>query len=263
METERIEVVVKSDKGVIKQINEDNFIIKVGQIDGKDFGLFALCDGLGGLEKGEVASKKMVSALEVWWHSRIGIFLGNNVEDKSLLIELRNVLIKVNKELFDYGKENNIRLGTTASILLILKGKFYICHIGDSRIYVINESVKKLTEDHTYYNQLLKEGNIEKSKTVKRSILTQCVGVGDNIKPNFFVGKLSKKATFVLCSDGFYNKMKDEDFIEMKNDLYEGSDYGYMGEVCASFIEKIKARGEKDNISVIAIKYSRNRGVNV
>ncbi|MGG7179426.1 PP2C family protein-serine/threonine phosphatase [Clostridium paraputrificum] len=255
-----IEVVVKSDKGIVKKVNQDNFLIKVGKVKEDEFGLFAICDGLGGLSQGEVASKKVVLALEKWWNTRLSIIVTSSIGDRDILMEMGQVINKVNEDIINYSKENSIKIGTTSSILLILNRRFYICHIGDSRIYTINEKLNQLTKDHTYYNKLVEEGNIEKSKTVKKSILTQCIGANISIKPNFLVGDLNKNTLFILCSDGFYNKMTEGEFFKMKYDLEETSDYGYMGEVCTRYIENIKAKGEKDNISVIGVKFNITGG---
>lgn len=260
MGQEIIEVVVKSDKGRVKKVNEDNFLIKVGKINNNEFGLFAICDGLGGLSNGDLASKEMVLELEKWWNNRIANIVSNNIVDRDILVELSCVIRDVNRKLIKYASDNNIRLGTTASILLIYNRKFYVCHIGDSRIYTISSSVNKLTKDHTYYNKLIQDGEIEESKKVKKSILTQCVGSGPSISPDFLVGRLNKDVLFILCCDGFYNKMSDREFMDMKNELEETSDYGYMGEICTKYIELIKGKGERDNITVMAIKYRVNEG---
>lgn len=252
---QKIEVIVKTDKGIVKDVNQDNFLIKVGEVNGNDIGLFSICDGLGGLAKGEIASKLMVTTLQKWWKSRLNQILTPSVRDEDILRELNSALLEGNSEIIKYGKENGIKSGTTCSIILILKEKFYICHVGDSRIYSIDSTINQLTKDHTYYNKLIEAGEIEKSKTVKKSILTQCVGVNETIKPVYLVGKLKKEALFLLCSDGFYKKMSEGDFYKMKYEIEETSDYGYMGEICSKYVNFVKNKGEKDNISVILVKY--------
>ncbi|MGL5150377.1 MAG: PP2C family protein-serine/threonine phosphatase [Clostridium sp.] len=255
MGAECIEVVVKTDKGRVKKVNEDNFLIKVAKFNNREFGLFAICDGLGGLSNGDFASKRMVQQLEKWWNNKIQGVLNADIEDRDILIEFSIVMREVNRELINYGKENNLKLGTTASVLFVLNRKFYICHIGDSRIYTIDKEIKVLTKDHTYYNELISKGKFHEAKNVKRSILTQCIGSGIDIRPDFLVGKLPSEVLFLLCCDGFYNKMTFKDFQEMKKELYETSDYGYMGQVCNKYIQLVKGRGERDNITVLAIKY--------
>lgn len=255
-EKELLEVVVKTDKGTVKKINEDNFLIKVAKVNDKEFGLFAICDGLGGLSNGDLASKKMVLALERWWNSKIKLIINSSLDDKDILIEFSLVTREVNRELIQYSKENNVKLGTTASILFVFKKKFYICHIGDSRIYTVDNEIKALTKDHTYYNDLISKGKFNEAKTVKKSILTQCIGSSISIKPHFIVGNLPKDVLFILCCDGFYNKLSSKEILNMKEELYETSDYGYMGQICTKYIELVKSKGERDNITVLAIKYS-------
>jgi PPM family protein phosphatase len=252
---QNIEVIVKTDKGTIKEINQDNFLIKVGRISRGDIGLFVICDGLGGLSKGEIASKFMVTALQRWWNTRLNQILTSSIKDEDILRELNKALLEGNSQIINFGRENDIKLGTTCSMILILKEKFYICHIGDSRIYSIDNTINQLTKDHTYYNKLIEEGEIEKSKTVNKSILTQCIGVKEAIKPVYLVGKLKKEAFFLLCSDGFYRNMSEGDFYRMKYEIEETSDYGYMGEICSKYVDFVKQKGEKDNISVILVKY--------
>lgn len=252
MKRKKFVIASKTDIGNVKKINQDNFLCKNGNFEGHEFGLFIVCDGVGGLSRGEIASSMVTQHFDLWFDNELMELISNNLTDSNTIKNsICNNLYKVNQNLMNFSIEENIKLGTTTTILFILDKKYYIAHIGDSRVYMVDKNIHQLTEDHTYYEQLIKEGNIEKARTTKKSILTQCIGVKKNINIYLNEGNLNKKSTFILCSDGFYNKLDKKiikNIYKLKNKRQKK-----LQKHCEKLVDNIKVKGERDNITLIAL----------
>ncbi len=249
----KITVGAKTDIGNVKQVNQDALLCKIGSMNNNEFGLFVVCDGLGGLEYGEVASKKTTEYFEEWWNTNIKTILQTNDSEKLIKESLEEVLIKSNREIIQLSNEINSKIGTTASVLFILNKNYYIVHIGDSRIYEINKNMIQLTEDHSQYEMLKKQG-IKNLQNVKKNVLTQCIGVNDKLDIFYKKGKISKNTNFLICSDGLHNKMDKESVINKFNNknskIFRTKD---LQEICENLIDEVKEKKERDNITAIAI----------
>lgn len=249
----KITVGSKTDIGNVKQVNQDALLCKIGSMNNNEFGLFVVCDGLGGLEYGEVASKKTTEYFEEWWNTNIKTILQTNDSEKLIRESLEEVLIKSNREIIQLSNEINSKIGTTASVLFILNKNYYIVHIGDSRIYEINKNMIQLTEDHSQYEMLKKQG-IKNLQNVKKNVLTQCIGVNDKLDIFYKKGKISKNTNFLICSDGLHNKMDKESVINKFNNknskVFRTKD---LQEICENLIDEVKEKKERDNITAISI----------
>ena len=250
-------VSASSDKGIVKSTNQDSLMAKALSIDNENAVLAVLCDGVGGLSKGELASGTVVRAFDRWFSERFpAIFYVENLQEQ--IQEDWNKLLEIyNEKIRNYGKENGLSLGTTLTAILILKGRYYVINIGDSRTYRIdNVTVTQLTKDQTIVNYELEQGIItaEQAKTDSRNnILLQCVGATENLIPDYFFGEVQTGATYMLCSDGFRHLISQEEILQAfrPNSLV---DTETMKKRELELIELNKSRMEKDNISVITIK---------
>lgn len=160
-------------------------------------------------------------------------------------------------------KKESVKVGTTVSALLLCNDIYYIAHVGDSRIYKINKEIKQLTEDHTLVamnvrNNIMTE--IEAKNSAKKNILTQCVGVKENIEVFKERGKINKNDVFVLCCDGFYNKFEEEELYSEIKKIKNIIDNDVLQEAAQKFVNKVKERGEKDNISIIIVGFVSDEG---
>lgn len=255
----KLVVGAKTDIGNIKKINQDSFLYKIGSFNESDFGLFVVCDGVGGLSKGEIASSKVIEIFNNWWNKEVKNLIKNLCNDEIVKQSIEETIHNANKELISFSKFNNVQLGTTVTVLFLINNKYYIAHVGDSRVYKIEKNVEQLTEDHTYYAKLLKEGNYEKAKTVKKSILVQCVGIKEDIEIYHSIGEINKTCTFLVCSDGFYNRMdnkKLKKLFKIKN-INQDS----LQDLCNQSIEEVKRLGERDNITLLSINTRMKKNI--
>lgn len=249
-----------SDKGNVKEVNQDNFLAQICAGTNGDEGIFIMCDGMGGLSKGEVASTKAVHGFKVWFDLNFKK-LSLNSSAKDILSSLSQVLENVNKEIISYGLSIAERVGTTTSVLLIYSNNYYIVHVGDSRIYKLEKKIEQLTQDHTYVAMSVKNNLMTKEEAKvnsRKNVLTQCIGVKENIEIFKNTGKISGKEIFILCSDGFYNKLSEDEIVQaLKNNDEINNDT--LQETAAQLVTTVMSRAERDNISVMLVGLSSKR----
>lgn len=249
-------VTAVSDKGIKKPVNQDSLTIKVADTQYGQVVLAVICDGMGGLEYGEVASSNVMKAFEEWFYNDFPRLLQTGYQSDEIQKQWENIINVLNHKLMNYGRERNIRLGTTITAMLFIDKNYYIIHVGDTRAYEIHYNLKQLTIDQTVIQRELDMGNItmEQAKIdARRNVLLQCVGASEVLFPEFIVGEIQEDAVYMLCSDGFRHEVTDQEiavyFAPMN--LCNVEHMSYYAEY---LIELNKSRMERDNISVLLIR---------
>ncbi|MDD3223246.1 MAG: serine/threonine-protein phosphatase [Clostridium sp.] len=243
-----------SDKGNVREVNQDNILVEIGEYEGKDFGMFVVCDGLGGLTSGEIASKMAIVRLKKWWEEELIYLIKRNLENDLQRI-LAKIIKEINRNIIEYGIEIESNVGTTLSLIFIYKGKYYVAHVGDSRIYCLKNEIVQVTEDHSYVSYKVKNHMMtadEAKKSNEKNLLLQCVGVKNNLDIFFTVGEIKQNEIFIICSDGFYNKLEKKD-VTKHIKANEDFDNETLQETSEELVQIVKNRGETDNISVILV----------
>lgn len=249
----KVQYVVKSDVGTYKKTNQDSVLFEHASFKGKDIILGVVCDGVGGLDKGELASKTVIECFQSWFENE----LKNNLDIQDILNEWKHLIIDVNNRLIEYGKKYRIQLATTLSALLILDESVLLFHVGDSRIYLINEKIKQLSIDHTLVQKEIDQGILSNEEALmdpRRHILYQCIGVNEGIHPQIELSSL-QSGTYLLCTDGFYNTLIKDEFLEFNQYHSKRKLNSYVNDL----FNRIKCRDEKDNISVIGIQFENRK----
>lgn len=247
-------VTADTDIGILKDTNQDSLLVKHGRFKGEEVLLAIACDGMGGLEKGELASATVIRAFSEWFDSEAHKELEN--PDMSAIGNKWSLMLKsLNEKIGEYGKSFRASLGTTFTGILLYKGQYVIVHVGDTRVYFIDKSLNQLTEDQTFVAREIKRGNMtpEQAKIDKRrNMLLQCVGASPSVEPQIITGS-ANPGVYMICSDGFRHELSEEEMYAEFNpsDLFSKDD---MNERIHYLIEQNKKRNEKDNISVILIK---------
>ncbi|GAE90723.1 PP2C family protein-serine/threonine phosphatase [Acetivibrio straminisolvens] len=245
-----------SDIGNVKKTNEDNILVKVGDEKNGEFGLFLVADGMGGLAAGEVASRIIVNEFSLWWEQQLpNIFQREKNEVLSVIsYELDGLIRDINQKIIRFGLSINAKVGSTLTMLFIYQDKYLIKHVGDSRIYRINSCITKLTEDHSWVAQQVREGKMREEEAKyhpKRNILTKCLGVMENLEIFNACGNIASDDGFLVCSDGFHNYLDDDEiYNSLSSCKKEDAD---VQKTLGSLLEKVKLRGAADNISAVAI----------
>ena len=247
-----------TDKGIKKETNQDSLCIKKASVPEGEILLLAVCDGMGGLYKGEIASASVVNALSFWFEREVPLLLRdfsmNKVEES-----LYRLILDQNTELIRRGRNEGAQMGTTVNAMFVMPdGHYIIMNVGDSRNYKMDvNGIVQLTEDQSVVARDVKRGLITKEQALKdprRSVLLQCVGVTDGIEPDFYQGVVKQNEMYLVCSDGFVHEIKEEE-IYRQVAISNMSSSEAISDTLASLVTTIKERGEKDNITSIICRW--------
>ncbi len=246
----------RTDIGLAKSTNQDSLSMRVINTPQGRMVLAVLCDGMGGLDKGEVASAAVIRAFDNWLHNDFPVLCGAPIEDSMIKEQWNRIVVEQNNVIKNYGARQGTQLGTTVVAILLTQTRYYILNVGDSRAYEISNVIKQITADQTFVAREVALGNmtVEQARTDKRrNVLLQCVGASDEVYPEFFYGETNGNAVYMLCSDGFRHEVSADEIYEKLNPnvLF---DENMMNTNSEQLIELNKARKEQDNISVALIR---------
>ena len=241
-----IKAYARTDKGNVRENNEDYFYIS-NSLD--EVQLYLLADGMGGYNGGEIASKLAVQTAKN--------YIENNFKDiekdKDSIIQLLGSSMEyANMVVYEKAKATPELqgMGTTLEICLIYNNKAYIGHVGDSRIYRVRKQfIRKLTQDHSYVQKLVKEGTITKEQAEhhpQKNMLMKALGCNAFVEPDVMVKGFLKDDIIIMCSDGLSNLVDQETIYEMASkNIEQGT---------KDLVQLAKDRGGYDNITVGIIK---------
>lgn len=249
-------IVCCTDTGSSKKINQDSMLVKQAVCRGERIVLTVMCDGMGGLKKGEVASASLAKAFSGWFERDLPSIIASPFLGEDILLSWDSLIKSTNKKISKYGRENGIKLGTTLTAMLFIGNSYYVAHVGDSRIYELTSRIRQLTKDQTLFQRELDRGILTKNQAeedLKRSILLQCVGAADKLEPAYMRGTISRDAVYMLCCDGFYHAVTEQEIYRELNPSELKSE-SVMEKHCRKLIAWDMKRGEQDNISVIVVR---------
>ena len=238
-----LEIAKKCDIGRIREKNQD--YVDYVQLN-SDEAFLLVCDGMGGHKAGEIASKMTGEYI-------IKQFLSHpDFENEGDIREyLMKIIQEVNYFVYDTANSNDSLkgMGTTIAVVYINHDEVYISHVGDSRVYLIDDAIKLMTRDDTLVNLLVDSGAISEFEAryhPQRNILLQAIGVSSPVSISYRKEKFTKG--ILLCSDGLYTSMSDERILELFND------HDSMEEVADSLIDEANKNGGFDNIGVVVAR---------
>lgn len=243
-----------TDVGISKTTNQDSVLIKHASTDIGEVLMAIVCDGMGGLAKGELASATVIRAFSKWFDEELPYEL-ENVDMQVIGGKWSLMLKSLNVQILEYGQQLGSNLGTTFSGILFVDDKYVIVHVGDTRIYHIGSTLHQLTTDQTFVAREISRGTMtaEQAKTDKRrNLLLQCVGASKNVDPQVLCGA-AEKGAYMICSDGFRHEVTPGEIYESLNPINFMNENA-MHNNAKYLIELVKSRQEKDNISVVLIK---------
>jgi serine/threonine protein phosphatase PrpC len=223
-----------SDTGKKRRRNEDSYVVAPP--------LFAVADGMGGAQAGEVASKLAAAALE---DTDSGSSSGQERVVSLIQEANRRVYARANTDPATSG------MGTTMTVALVEGQVVTIGHVGDSRAYLVRAgSLEQLTEDHSLVNELLKSGKLspqEAETHPQRSVITRAVGTDPDVDVDAFTVDALEGDVFLLCSDGLTDMVDDEGILDVVERYHDDLD-----RVAKSLVSAANRGGGEDNITVIA-----------
>ena len=213
-----------TDVGTVKTVNQDSLMIRIADIGMHKTAFAVVCDGMGGLQQGELASATVVRAYEKWYEEELPELLEQSHTEKVFANTLEDtwsrIALECNEKIRKYGHKQGVNLGTT---LTVEQAK------NDSR----------------------------------KSVLLQCIGVNETLRPDFMMGEIPENAAFLVCTDGFwhepprevlyrtcYEDMQMLEWMPQNNKQNAAS----MQETLKGLASRSKQRGERDNLSAILIQ---------
>lgn len=245
-----------TDIGITKETNQDSLSVKVINTNQGRMVFAILCDGMGGLEKGEVASASVIRAFEGWIQNELPQLCNSAIEDASIREQWNAIITEQNKSIKAYGARQGVQLGTTAVVMLLTQSRYFILNVGDSRVYELSDKIVQITNDQTFVAREVALGNMteEEAKTDdRRNVLLQCVGASDEVYPDMFFGDVKPNAVYMLCSDGFRHEITPAEIYEkLQPNVLMGENS--MNQNSRFLINLNKQRQERDNISVALIR---------
>lgn len=254
----KYKIAVQTDVGIKKDTNQDSCCVKEGTTDKGAVLMAVICDGMGGLAKGEVASATLIKTFDAWFERELPEILAMDNPLAEVQYRWDRIIKEQNQNIAAYGKSLKLQLGSTITAMLILEdNRYIIAHVGDSRAYKItNTTVDVLTEDQTVVAREVKQGKLtpEQAKTdPRRNVLLQCVGASRIVEPVFYYGTVGADECYMLCSDGFRHVITAQ---EIGNAFAPGcnENEAQMAEHIVELIELNKFRHENDNITALLIK---------
>ena len=205
-----------------RKTNMDTIILLERVISGENSLLITVCDGVGSLADGGVASTQIVNHLSEWFYRL--------VNTEIIGLKLRDEISAINRTIIDYALEHSIQTASTLSALFMTENSYYIVNIGDSRVYsVTNKELTQLTYDDSAEN----------------GALTAAIGFSQEPVLFYSEGQIDKQQ-FIVCSDGFYKRLDDEYLLN--NISYKSKKD--IDKSIRRIVDYVIGRGEKDNISV-------------
>ena len=248
--------VARTDVGRKRQINEDSFF----RDDGHAF--YVVADGVGGHNKGEIASREAVEQLRMWVYgaARDLDALSQRIQtgESDCVWEIRRLLESGVKSacymVFGMAELDPEKKGmsTTMSALLVRGNLAFAVHVGDSRVYRVRKgTVLQLTEDHTLINYKVKHGMMTKAEAEKaagKNVITRAVGHKDYVQVDTADIDIAPGDRFLLCSDGLHGYFSsDREVVDLCGD-------GALDECAEAAIAVANQRGGKDNITAVVVE---------
>lgn len=248
---------VYTDIGTQKPGNQDSLCVRRAvSPEGGEILLAAVCDGMGGLSKGEEASARLITAVERWFDSHLEL-IAQARSFAEVRRQLTDLIVAQNRQIAEYAEQSGVQMGSTLTALLAVGRRCLTVNVGDSRIYMIKDRrVVQLTADQSLVEREIRQGRITREEAKhhpQRNVLLQCVGIGREVTPVFGENTVENGAIYVICSDGFCHELADEEMAEalMYQAMGTAED---MRRALAELTERCKARGEGDNITAVAAK---------
>jgi protein phosphatase len=237
----RIAVSALSDIGCVRTNNEDCFGYD------ESLGIFVVCDGMGGMASGEVASSRTVAAI-------MQSFAASASSGLPVSTRLLHAINTANLDVWESGQiPENKGMGTTVVVAALDGDRLILGNVGDSRAYILQDDrCAQLTVDHSYINELIRNGTltIENAHLADlrgmESVITRAVGVGAEVQPDFYSVDLKPGTGVLLATDGLTRYFAEDGIASiLAASTFETA--------CSNLIHMAKQRGGVDNITCILL----------
>ena len=228
-------VAAVTDPGRTRRHNEDAYVIEPP--------LFAIADGMGGAQAGEVASRLATAALK------------ESAANDGGEQRIADLIQEANRRVYDRSSSdpNTSGMGTTITVALVEDDHVSFGHVGDSRAYLIRAAqMEQLTEDHSLVNELLKTGKLSREEAEthpQRSVITRALGTDPDVDVDTFSVRVKSGDLFLLCSDGLTDMVSEESILDVVE-----RNRGDIDGALRALVKAANRGGGQDNITVVAFE---------
>jgi len=231
--------------GRVRKANEDNYITR------PELGLWAVADGVGGFEAGQLASQTVVDDLDT---------IGPAVSQSDQIARFGERVLRANSHIQELMRSRGgAPMGSTVAAVLIFDSAYACVWSGDSRVYHVRDGeIRQLSRDHSEVQELVDQGVLtaEQAKTwPRRNVITRAIGIFEDPGCEIVEGEVAPGDTFVICSDGLTGHLSDEeirDFVDQRRPQ----------PACDALVQETLQRGAADNVSVIVVRCHRAERTN-
>lgn len=242
-----IEYAQRTDTGRQRPANEDSFVARAP--------LFAVADGMGGAQAGEVASRMAVDVL----HEGLGVGTDGTVAER-----LRDRVLEANHRIHERARSDsrNAGMGTTLTAAYVDERRLVVVHVGDSRLYRLRDGVlERLTRDHSLVEELVRQGRLtpeEAEQHPQRSIITRALGPESEVAVDSEVLRVQDGDLFMVCSDGLTAMLSDERISDL---LVRAEQEGTpLSPRVDALVDAANEAGGRDNITVLLFRVASEDG---
>ncbi len=234
----------KTDIGLKRQSNQDACF--TGFLPDNS-ALAVVCDGMGGANAGNIASETAVKTISEY----INKSYSNRLDSEGLLRLMANAVSSANSIIYEKSLSDKrcFGMGTTAVVLVVRNGFAFICHIGDSRAYLINEGINQITRDHSVVQSLVEDGKLtpeEAKNHPRRNIITKAVGAEQSVMPDCLKIPMEIGDTLLVCTDGLTNFIEETEILNIvKSNKCE--------DAVSVLIDTANKNGGGDNITAVTV----------
>jgi serine/threonine protein phosphatase PrpC len=222
--------------GNVRERNEDSCLVRT------DAGLWAVADGMGGHEAGDLASRILVESL-------------NAIEQpeaaRDLLEQCEAQIFRANQQIMDLSRaRSGATIGTTAAVLLVRDEHYACLWAGDSRVYLIKGgAIKQVSRDHTEIEELVAAGTLsrEDAGNWPSNVITRAVGVAEELELEVVTGPADPGDIFVICSDGLTRHLRDDEILQYAVGRNTQA-------ACELMLALALERGGLDNVTVVVVR---------
>ncbi len=241
-----IKFAAKTDMGQVRENNEDKFEFyepEAPEILAARGCLYAVADGIGGAQAGQIASETMLKKLIANYYDSAAPDLVNALYD---------AIVNTNDYIYSLAQmipERN-GMGTTLTGVIFIEDRVVVAQVGDSRAYLIRDgAVRQVTLDHSWVEEQVRAGLMTRHAAEMspfRNVITRSIGAMPNVEPEFFEEQARPGDVWVLCSDGLTGYVSDDEICQIAG-------RHAPSEAARQFLELANARGGRDNITAFVL----------
>ena len=235
-----------TDSGKVRQHNQDVF--KVLYDEEKKIAVMVVCDGMGGVRGGNVASTLAAE----YFMRHMGKYIEDIGHKDDIAAKMADAVQYANVAVFEKSTGEYAGMGTTMCAAISVADGEVIVNVGDSRVYRIsNDFIMQVTKDHSVVEDMIRRGDLTRAQAAKhpnRNLITKALGTGRNVEPDVFTAKMQTGDFLLLCSDGLSNVVADDEILSK---LRCGNS---VRDSCEQLVETALVRGAPDNVTAVLYK---------